>query len=172
VKVLPSKGHMRDSDARFNRSMAGKPPLRVMFILCSDDYFGAGLIAGCDASIVLQTPGGAAAASEPQARATLEYAVLHERVRHVVVLAHQGCRSARGALPGGPREQALAQWKSLVNDEFSQLLLHAPGVDVRMLWVDATSGEVCAFRADEQRLAPMGSGDFERMLASLEERTS
>ena len=143
-----------------------------MFILCSDDYFGASLIARCDASIVLQTPGGAAAASEPQARATLEYAVLHEGVRHVLVLAHRGCRSIDGALPEGAREQAFARWQSLMNDEFSQSLFHAHGVDVRMLWVDATSGEVCAFRADEQRLAPMGSGDFERMLASLEERTS
>jgi len=172
MKTLPTKGYMRDTAARFNRSPAVKPPLRAMLILCSDDDFGAGLIAECHAAIVLQTPGGAAAASEPQARATLEYAVLHERVRRVVVLAHQGCRSVRGALPGGPRERALAQWQSLVNDEFSRPLLHANGVDVRMLWVDATSGEVCAFRTDDQRLAPMGCGDLERMLASLEERTS
>ena len=143
-----------------------------MFILCSDDFVGAGLIAECRASIVLQTPGGAAAASEPQARATIEYAVLQERVRHVVVLAHQGCRSIRGALPEGPREQALAQWQSLANDDFSRLLFHAHGVDVRMLWVDATSGEVCHWRAEERRLAPMGRGDLQRMLASIEERSS
>ena len=162
---------MRNGDARFNRSWAEKPPLRVMFILCSEDYFGAGLIARCDAAIVLQTPGGAAAASESQARTTIEYAVLQERVRHVVVLAHRGCRFC-GALPEGARELALAQWQSLTNDAFSQSLFRDHRVHVRLLWVDATSGEVCAFRADEQRLAPMGSGDFERMLASLEERTS
>ncbi|CAN5843570.1 hypothetical protein BH11MYX4_BH11MYX4_15120 [soil metagenome] len=143
-----------------------------MFILCSDDDFGAGLIAHCDASIVLQAPGGAAAASESQARATLEYAVLHERVRHVVVLAHRGCRSIGGAMPEGAREQALAQWQSLMNDEFSYTLFHDHGVHVRLLWVDATSGEVCDWRADQQRLAPIGRGDFELMLASFEEPTS
>ncbi len=172
MKTLPSKKHARAGAARFDRSLAVKPPLRAMFILCSDDHFGAGLIAECGASIVLQTPGGAATPLEPQTRATLEYAVLQEGVRHVVVLAHQGCRSVRHALPEAPREQALAQWRSLVNDEFSGQLLHAHGIHVRILWVDATWGEVCEWRADEQRLAPMRRGDLERMLASLEERTS
>ena len=144
----------------------------MMFVLCSDDYFGARLIADSRASVVLQTPGGAAAASEPHARATLEYALLHERVRHVVVLAHQGCRFRRGTLPEGPHEQALAQWESLVNDEFSKRLLRAHRVDVRLLCVDGTSGEVCVFRAAQQRLVPMGPGDLVRMLESLEEATS
>jgi hypothetical protein len=143
-----------------------------MFILCSEDYFGAALIAHCDASIILQTPGGAAAAAESQARATLEYAVLQERVRRVVVITHQGCRSVGGGRQEGPIEQALVQWQSLMNDELSQRLLHAHGVEVRMLWVDATSGAVSDWRADEQRLAPMGPGDLERMLASVEEPTS
>ena len=150
---------------------AEKSPLRALFILCSGDYFGAELIARCDASIVLQTPGGAAAASDSQARATIEYAVLHERVRHVVVLGHRGCRFG-GARPETAREQALAQWQSLMNDAFCQPLFRAHRVDVRLLWVDGTSGEVCDWRADEQRLAPMDHGELERMLVSLEEPTS
>jgi len=162
---------MRNGGARFNRSWAEKPPLRVMFILCSEDYFGAGLIARCDAAIVLQTPGGAAAASESQARATIEYAVLQERVRHVVVLAHRGCRFC-GALPEEAREQALAQWQSLTNDAFSQSLFRDHRVHVRLLWVDATSGEVFTFCADEPRLDRMDRADVDRMLESLEEPTS
>ena len=162
---------MRNGDARFNRAWAEKSPLRAMFILCSEDYLGAGLIARCDAAIVLQTPGGAAAASESQVRATIEYAVLQERVRHVVVLAHRGGRFC-GALPEGAREQALSQWQSLTNDAFSQSLFRDHRVHVRLLWLDATSGEVCAFRADEPRLEPMGRCDFDRMLESLEEPTS
>ena len=100
MNALASKEYMGNSDARFNRSWAEKSPLRAMFILCSDDYFGAGLIARCDASVVLQTPGGAAAASESQARATIEYAVLREcamwlssRTGVVVLAAH--CRNER-----------------------------------------------------------------------------
>ena len=162
---------MRNGDARFNRAWAENSPLPAMFILCSEDYFGAGLIARCDAAIVLQTPGGAAAASESQVRATIEYAVLQERVRHVVVLAHRGCRFC-GALPKEAREHALVQWQSLTNDAFSQSLFRDHGIHVRLLWVDATSGDVCAFRADQERLEPMGRGDFDRMLESLEESTS
>ncbi len=142
-----------------------------MFILCSEDYFGAGLIARCDAAIVLQTPGGAAAASESQARSTIEYAVLQERVRQVIVLAHRGCGFC-GALPEEAREHALAQWQSLTNDAFIQSLVRDHSVLVRLMWVDATSGEVCAFRADEQRLEPMGRGDFDRMLEVLEVPTT
>lgn len=89
----------------------------------------------------------------------------------MVVLAHRGCRFG-GALPERARDQALAQWQSLMNDAFSHSLFHAHGVHVRLLWVDATSGEVCDWRADEQRLAPMGRGDIERMLASFEEPSS
>ena len=162
---------MRNGDARFNRAWAENSPLRAMFILCSEDYFGAGLIARCDAPIVLQTPGGAAAASESQARATIEYAVLQERVRHVVVVAHRGCRFC-GALPAGAREQALGQWQSLANDAFSRSLFRDHNVHVRLLWVDATSGEVFAFHADEPRLDRMDRGDFDRMLESLEEPAS
>ena len=143
-----------------------------MFILCSDDDFGASLVARCDVSIVLQTPGGAIAASDSEARATLEYAVLHHGVRHVVVLAHRGCRSSGGALPEGTRDQARAHWLSLMDDEISRRLLHAHGVDVRMLWVDATSGEVHDWRADQQRLAPFGPRDLEGLLASFEEPAS
>lgn len=163
---------MPTSSTRFRGSWAEKPPLRAMFILCSEDHFGAGLIAHCDAAIVLQTPGGAAATSEPEARATIEYAVLHARVRRVVVLAHRACRPAGGALLDGAREQARAQWQALRNDGFSQQLFQAHGIDVRMLWVDATSGEVSDWHADQQRLVPMERGDVERLLASLEEPTS
>jgi carbonic anhydrase len=162
---------MRNGDAGFNRSWAEKSPLRAMFILCSEDYFGASLIARCDAAIVLQTPGGGAAASESQSRATIEYAVLQKRVRHVVVLAHRGCRFC-GALPEGAREQALSQWAALTNDAFSQSLFREHRVHLRLLWVDATSGGICAFRADEPRLEPMGRGDFDRLLEGLEEATS
>jgi carbonic anhydrase len=171
VNQFPPKEHVRNGDARFNRSSAEKSPLRAMFILCSEDYFGGRLIARCDASIVLQTPGGAAAASESQARATIEYAVLQERVRQVVVLAHRGCRFC-GAPPEEAREQALVQWQSLANDAFIHSLFRDHSVHVRLLWVDATSGEVCAFRADQQRLEPMWRGDFDRMLESLEESSS
>ena len=162
---------MRNSEARFDRSWVEKPPVRAMFILCSDDHFGAGLIARSDASIVLQTPGGAAAASEAHARATLEYAVLHEGVRHVVVLAHRGCRFG-GAPPDGAHAQAQAQWHSLMNDAFSQSLFRAHRVHVRLLLLDARAAAVCDWRADQQRLQPMGRGDFDRMLESLEEPTS
>lgn len=162
---------MRNGDARFNRTRAENSPLRAMFILCSEDYFGAGLIARSDAAIVLQTPGGAAAASESQARATIEYAVLQERVSHVIVLAHRGCRLC-GALPAGAREQALAQWQSLTNDAFSQSLFRDHSVHVRLLWVDGTSGEVFAFHPDEPCLDRMDRGDVDRMLESLEQPAS
>ena len=142
-----------------------------MFILCSQDWFGAGLIGRWDAAIVLQTPGGAAAASESQARETIEYAVLHEGVRHVVVLAHSGCPFC-GGRPEGAHERALAQWQSLTNDLFVGSLFREHRVHVRLLWVDATSHEVSALRADQWRLEPMGRQDLERMLESVEPPTS
>ena len=162
---------MGTSQARFDRPWAGQPPLRAMFVLCSEDYFSAGLIAQCNACIVLQTPWGAAAASEAQARATLEYAVLHEGVRYVVILAHRGCRSIDRALSQAC-EQAFAQWQWLTNDEFSRSLFHDHGVRVHLLWVDASAGEVWNWRADQQRLEPVGRGGFGRLLARLEEPTS
>ena len=143
-----------------------------MFLLCSEDYFGAQLVAGCDASIVFQTLWGSTAVADFQARATLEYAVLHEGVRHVIVMAHRGCRSTNGAPAGGAHEQAFAQWQWLTNDEFSRSLLCAHGVQIRLLWVDAPSGEVCNWRADQQRLEPMPREAFERMLASMDEPSS
>jgi carbonic anhydrase len=141
-----------------------------LFLLCSADYFGAGLIARCDAAIVLQTPGGAAAASEAQVQATLAYAVLQEGVRYVIVLAHRGCPFC-GAAPDEAREQALAQWQLLTNDAFRQSLFRNHSVHVGLFWVDSTSGEVSAFRADQQSLEPIERGEFDRLLESLEAAT-
>lgn len=143
-----------------------------MFVVCSDDYAGAGLVAQCDPAIVLQTPGGARATRECAARATFEYAVQYVGVRLVVVLAHRGCQAARGAALKGAPEEALAQWQMLTSDDFSRSLFLGHGVAVRLLWIDALAGTVCDWHAEEQRLAPLRRDDFADLLASLGATTS
>lgn len=163
---------MRESGVQFNLSWPNRAPRRVLFILCCDDYLGAALIAPWDAAMVLQTPGGDADTREPHSRATLEYAVLQARVRHVIVLAHQGCQWSGNVGRENAEEKALTRWQTLMNDAFSQSLFQEHQVELRLLWTDMTSGQISQFRPDEKRLLPIGRDGFERMMVSFEERTS
>lgn len=161
---------MRQSGVHFNLSWLNRTPRRVMFILCSDDYLGAALIAPWDAAMVLQTPDGDADSRELLSRATLEYAVIQEKLRHIIVLAHQGCHTAVNDGQDKALEKALVRWQTLKNDTFSQSLFQAHRVELRLLWTDMMSGQVSEFRPDEKR--PIGRDGFERTMVSLEEPTS
>lgn len=81
-------------------------------------------------------------------------------------------RAARGARPKGAREQALAVWRSLMEDDFSQALFRDNGVGLHLFWLDETSSQISALHADEQRLVRMTHGELESTSARFGERTS
>ena len=143
-------------------------PNDVMFVLCSENYAAAELVAAVEPAIVLQSLGGARSPSDAGVRATFEYGIVRKSVRQVVVCGHLDCCAV--AADGGDSRAATeadvsAQCRALRDDAFIGELFREHRVVIRSLWFDEPEGDIYLCGFDNPRAGIMGDADFGRMVA-------
>lgn len=149
-------------------------PSSVMFVLCSENYAAAALVAACEPALVLQTLGGARDPADESTRATFEHAIVKRGVRHVVVCGHQACEAvASGGTDSRCATQAavVSQCFRLREDPCIGPLLRTHRVALRPLWFDVPEGDIFVCNFEDARVALMGEDDFGRMLALFAQGT-
>ncbi len=146
---------------------------RLMFVACSESTAAESLLAAFPAAYVLQTfmdlPRDLGAA----ARATLEYGILVEGVRQVVVCGDQSCR-VDGDVPVAEASQAalFARCRALLDDAHTGPILRRARVAIRALWFDEASHDVYACDVESGTTRPMGDIDLAAMFAHFDELTA
>lgn len=157
---------MRDTAAPLAPARMEAPARPFMVILCSEDFFGASLVAQWDAAIVLQTAGGARAVSDRFLRSEVEYALLHATVRHVIVLAHSGClheHKHRG--PDGD-EDLRATWQRFRQHDALRALLQRHGARLHLLCTDAAARTITSLCSNDRHLRAFTRFDIDDLLGS------
>ncbi len=144
----------------------------VMFVLCSENYAAAAVVAACEPAMVLQTFGAARDPADAAVRATFEYALRVKRVRKIVFCGHLGCQAV--AFDGdvdrltATRAEVVAQCRKLRQDPHLGPLLRDRGVTLRIIWFDDREGDVFACDAEGKKAMLMSDDDFERLLTNGE----
>ena len=150
-----------------------------MFVLCSENYAAAAVVAACEPAIVLQTLGGARDPSDVSTRATFEYALRRKGVRRIVVCGHLACQAVALEPPLRQRADArtttqadvVAQCRKLRQDARIGALLREHRVTLQAIWFDDREGDVYACDIEGRTATLMSDEDFGRLIVSLAEPT-
>lgn len=140
-----------------------REPRPLMFVLCSENYAAAALVAGCEPALVLQMPGGAQNPADGTTRATFDYAIREQGVRNVVVCGHQGCRMVepQGLDPRRATQAAVvSQCVALREDKHIGPLLSEHHVVLQPVWFDVREGDVFRCNFENERVELMSDDDL------------
>jgi carbonic anhydrase len=153
----------------------------ALFVICSEDASATAFATAVDPALILQNfgatlppPGGAPCG----ASTTITYALLQERVGHIVLCGHAACRFHAPDAELGPQIED-RRFTPAQRASQSSLLLqadrawaHARALErparLHALWFDEEEGDVYAYRPDERRFELFDDLDVERLLVDLD----
>lgn len=152
---------------------AGPDHARLMFAACSESVASAELLAAFPTAYVLQMLGGLPRELDEATRATLEYGVLANGVRQIVVCGHLRCKEPGGALtPETSQAVVVARCRALQADDYIGPILRRAHVTMRAMWLEEASRELYACDFEGRPARCMGDDDLAAMFASFDEVSS
>ena len=144
-----------------------------MFAVCSESVASAELLAAFPTAYVLQTLGSLPSDLDAVTRTIIEYGVVGNGVRHIVVCGHHRCRE-----PGGSRtpetSQALirSRCRALQADDHVGSMLRRARVTLRVLWIEELSRELYACDSDGLPPRLMGDEELAATFAAFDEASA
>ena len=143
---------------------------RLMFVACSESVAAASLLAAFSTAYVLQTLAGLPHDLDIAASATIEYGVLAQGVRHILVCGHDSCRGDGDArTPEASQAVLVARCRSLVYGAHTGPILRRAHVTMRALWFEEASHDIYACDFEGRPAKNMADVDLAAMFASFDE---
>ncbi len=142
---------------------------KLMFVACSESAASTALIGAFPTAYVLQNMAGAPRELDALTRMTLEYGVLGQGVRHIVVCGHDGCRGCdRNSELKESRDWAIERCHAMEADENVGEMLRRAGVTMQTLWLDEHSQDVHAFSLNGLRTERMSEAELVAMFRTFD----
>ncbi|MFN8064138.1 MAG: carbonic anhydrase [Vicinamibacterales bacterium] len=165
------------------RTELSGPAIKALFITCSESPELTSLVASLRPAAVVQTLGGVAPSSADARQHssiadTIEHAIAHLGVTHVVMCGHARCHAAHDdagvralmktmGIGGDDSQRHLLMQRSRMED-----YLHARGVNgdiqVGAIWIDAAEGEIHAYSPVQQHFIRCSDLELEQWIAQLQ----
>ena len=168
---------------RPNGGQAAQIPARALFIGCSENASVAALLAAFDPVCMLQNLGGTVPrtpdGSDDQSNAaTIDYAIGHLGVTHIVLCGHADCVFATTERPSAPavasngfdptQVHLLTQWQRLTAYLAARHDTASAAVEVTLLWIDEAEGHLCAYAPDTQRFTWLSDLQLAHLVTDLQ----
>ena len=122
---------------------------------------------------MLQTLASATPDLDIGARATIEYGVLAQGVRHLIVCGHGRCRGDGDAQTAVESQDLLvARCRALLDDAYTGPILRRARVTMRALWFDEGSHDLYACHVEGRAARCMEDVELAAMFARFDELTA
>ena len=162
---------------------AAQVPARALFVGCSENASVVALLAAFDPVCMLQNLGGTVprtpdGSDDQSSAATIDYAIDHLRVAHIVLCGHADCVFAAAEQPSAP---------SVASDGFDPTQVHlltqrqrltaylaarhdtaSAAVKVTLLWIDEAEGHLCAYEPETQRFTWLSDLQLAHLVTDLQ----